>query len=234
MNLRIHQFKLALLFATIFAQAGFAVGQHSDQGQPDDRLAQVDKGTIAGNIYTNRALGFSTDFPAGWQIIEAAKQRALIEANHQDSFGDSPGAQREHEMVWRCSHLLLWTSENPENHLMTVAVWDPSCFPEVKFPASLEDHDGIQHTIEGMRRPPFGQGDHIIGPDEKITTLVVQGHLLLDVTDSMASDESKVYISSVMTPVKNYWVAWMFIAPSEAALQELKKKVFSSVKFDVP
>ena len=234
MNLRIKHFKLALLFGTIFAQGGFAVGQHSGQRQPDDKLAQVDQGAISGNTYVNRALGFSTEFPAGWQIIDAAKQRALIESNHENAFGDNPGAQREHEMVWRCSHLLLWSSENPENHLMTVAVWDPSCFPEVRFPASSQDHGGIQPTIEGMRRPPLGQGEHIIGPDEKITTFVVQAHLLLDVTDSMSSDESKVHISVVMTPVKSYWVAWMFVAPSEAALQELKKKIFSSVQFDVP
>jgi hypothetical protein len=239
MHLQFNHFKPVLFFLALLTQCALAGGQTGQPEppatpQPADRLAQVDKGVISGNSYTNRALGFLTEFPAGWQVIDEAKQHELIETNHEATFGDSPEAQREHEWTWSCSHILLWTSQDPSNHLLVVSVWNPSCFPEIHFPASSQDHEAIQQMIERMRRPPLGQGEYIIEPDEKITTHVVRDHLLVDISPSMPYDESTKYMSIVMTPLKNYWVSWMFGAPSSDALQKLKKTVFESVKFDAP
>jgi len=263
MNLQFNHLKPVLLFLAIFTQCGLAAARcpyqsqqgriaTSDSPKPsksapvtgttaspaaspyDNRLALVDEGVISGNTYTNHVLGFSTEFPAGWQIIDAAKQHALIEANHEAAFGDSLDAQREHEMVWRCTHILLWTSQDAENHLFIASVWNPSCFPEFQFPASSQDQEGIQHWIESMRHPPFGQETHIIEPDEKVTTFSLQGRFLLDISGSVSTGESTTHIAVVLAPLKNYWLSWMFAAPSSAALEELKKTVFSSLRFDVP
>src|SRR5437016_4864929 len=139
MHLQFNHFKPVLLFLAIFAQyawAGTPTGKPESPtaSQSDDRLAQVDTGVISGNTYTNRALGFLTEFPASWQVIDAAKQHEIIEANHEAAFGDSLAARGEHERAWRCYHILLWASQDPENHFLIVSVWDPTCFSQVQFP----------------------------------------------------------------------------------------------------
>ena len=165
--------------------------------------------------------------------MDVADQSKIIEANHTATFGDSEAAEREHEMVWRCTRILLWTKKSETDLLLVTAV-DPGCFPKIRFPASGDDRERIQNFIQSQRRPPLGQGEHILSPDEKVTTFVLQGHLMLDISAPDTTGDSPVYMSYVITPVKDYWLTLMFAAPSHAALQELKKRSFSSVKFDVP
>lgn len=198
--------------------------------KPDSKLAKLDQGAVSGNIYSNKTLRFSTEFPAEWKIVEVADQSRTIEANHTATFGDSEGAEREHEMVWRCTRILLWTKK-AETDLLLITAVDPGCFPKIRFPASGDDREGIKKFVESQR-PPSGQGEDT--PDEKVTTFVLQGHLMLDVSIAdPAADESPVYESFVMTPVKGYWLTLMFAAPSRVALEQLKKKAFASVNFDV-
>jgi hypothetical protein len=216
-------------FAQSVSPSGAGKPAQAATPKPDSKLAQLDQGAISGNIYRNKALRFSTEFPAEWKIVDVADQSRIIEANHTATFGDSEAAEREHEMVWRCTRILLWTKK-AETDLLLITAVDPGCFPKIRFPASGDDREGIQKFIESQR-PPRGQGEDI--PDEKVTTFVLQGHLMLDVSLADTADESPVYTSFVMTPVKGYWLTLIFAAPSQAALEELKKKAFSSVKFDV-
>jgi hypothetical protein len=232
----------AVLCLASFAVTGFsqsaapaATGKPAQVAgsQPDSKLAQLDQGAISGNTYSNKILGFSTEFPSGWKIVDAAEQRKTIESNHAATYGDSEAAEREHEMVWRCTRILLWTKKLETDVLLVTAV-DPGCFPEIRLPASSDDRDGIQRVVKKLRRPPLGQGEHILSPDETVTTFVLQGHLMLDISAPDTTGDSPVYMSYVITPVKDYWLTLMFAAPSQAALQELKKKSCSSVKFEVP
>jgi hypothetical protein len=216
--------------------AGLVVAGVSQAGAPppDAPFAKIDDGVASGHTYANRALGFSTGFPDGWDVVPAASYKSRIEQNHEAEFEDSPASDPAHERTWRCTHILLWTTNERKGGTLMVMIWDPGCFPEVKFPDSSDDHDRIQRSIEGMRRPPFGQGKYILGPDEKVTTSVLQGHLLLDISAKMSEGEATTYISTVVTPVKNYWLGWMLQASSQAGLQNLKKATLSSVKFDLP
>lgn len=202
--------------------------------QLGSRMVQLDKGAISGNTYINHGLGFSTGFPAGWEMIDLAKAPEILQANHQIAFGDSPEAQLEHESVWRCTRILLWASENPDSRAFLVSVLDPACFPEFQLPASDQDHDAIQRFIERMRRSPFGEGEYALDQGESITTHVVRSHLLIDYSYSLPTGESTVYTSFLMMSLKDVWVFWTLGAPSADGLQELKKMVFDSLKFDAP
>ncbi len=263
MHLQLNHFKPVLMMLAILSQWALAIDPQAEQQsviapsdsqkqttkglaatpaksapaaepQPRSRIFQLDKGTISGGTYTNHGLEFSTGFPAGWEMIDLAKAPEILQANHQIAFGDSPEAQNEHESVWRCTRILLWASENPDNHVFMVSLLDPACFPEFQLPASDQNHDAVRHFIERMRQPPFGEGEGAMAPDETLTTHVVRSHLLVDLSASIPNGESTVHMSYMMMSLKDVWVSWLLAAPSADGLQELKKVVFESLKFDVP
>jgi len=238
-------FCLAVLGTDGFAQSGASTPEPSlaataqsapasaNAPQPNDKLAQLDKSAISGNTYTNLVLGFSHDFPASWHVYDLAAQRREIETNHASNYGDAPEAEREHEETWRCTHVLLWASKYTEQEhkeketsvpVFVVTAWDPACFPGVTFPKSMDDRDAIQ-KIFAMRLNELGQ-------DAKTTTFILQGHLMLDFSAIADTGDSKLYISLLMTQVKKYWVGWMFSSDSDAGLQDIRKTMLSSMKFN--
>jgi hypothetical protein len=241
-------FCLAVLGTDGFAQSGASTPEPSSAAtaqsappagangpQPGNKLAQLDQSAISGNTYTNLVLGFSHDFPASWHVYDLAAQRREIETNHASNYGDAPEAEREHEETWRCTHVLLWTSKYTEQEhkekeesvpLFVVTAWDPGCFTGVTFPTSMEDRDAIQKIFD-MRLNELGQ-------DAKTTTFVLQGHLMLAFSAIADTGDSKLYISLLMTQVKNYWVGWMFSCDSDAGLQDIRKTMLSSMKFNTP
>jgi hypothetical protein len=201
--------------------------------QPGNKLAQLDKSTISGNTYTNLVLGFSHDFPASWHVYDVAAQRREIETNHASNYGDAPEAEREHDETWRCTHVLLWTSKYTEQEhkekegsvpVFVVTAWDPGCSPGVTFPTSMDDRDAIQKI--------FDMSFNELGQDAKTTAFVLQGHLMLDFSAIADAGDSKLYISLLMTQVKDYWVGWMFSSDSAAGLQDIRKTMLSSMKFN--
>jgi hypothetical protein len=238
-------FYLVVLGTAGFAQSGAsthapssaATAQSAPAGangpQPGNKLAQLDKSAISGNTYTNLALGFSHDFPASWHVYDLAAQQREIETNHASNYGDAPDAEREHEETWRCTHVLLWTSKYTEQEhkekeasvpVFVVTAWDPECFPGVTFPTSVEDRDAIQKIFDTRLNE--------LGEDAKTTTFVLQGHLMLDFSAIADTGDSKLHITLLMTQVKNYWVGWMFSSDSDAGLQDIRKTMLSSMKFN--
>ncbi len=263
MHLQLNHFKPVLMLLAILAPSAVAIEPQSEQesviaaatarkqtakgsatsgksapaaeSQSRSRIFKLDKGTISGNTYINHGLGFSTEFPAGLEMIDLAKAPEILQANHQIAFGDSPEAQDEHESVWRCTCILLWASQKADNRVFLVSILDPACFPEFQLPASDQDQDAVRHFIESMRQSSsFGGGEYVTSADESVTTHVVRSHLLVDYSFSVSVDESTVHTSYLMMSVHDVWVSWVLAAPSADGLQELKKMVFDSLKFDVP
>ena len=80
---------------------------------------------------------------------------------------------------------------------VVVTAGDPGCCPEVTFPTSVQDRYAIQKIFD-MRLNELGQ-------DAKTATFVLQDHLMLDFSAIADTGDSKLYISLLMTQVKNYW-----------------------------
>lgn len=231
-KIRISGLAFALLMSLAFVPSGRAQSKHDEGGIG---LAQVDPGHVSGNIYSNNALGFTYDFPAGWKISDKAAQQKTMETGHNANYGDSPEAQREHETTMKCMRVLLWANKpqptNPEEGLDPAAIvfaFSPSCFPDVTFPSSSEDRQGIKNAVEFLR-DAFNGSPLVSQGEQKISTFKIQNHLFLDVTVSTqmeSTDTGKpehVYASLLLTPIKDYWLVWMLMSNTDAGLRELKK-----------
>lgn len=192
-------------------------------------LVHVGPGHVSGNTYSNDDLGFSYEFPAGWEVSDKATQQQTIEAGHQAAYGDDPEAAREHETAMKCLRILLWAkkpgqakSQEALNPATIVLAFAPSCFPGVKFPTSSNDREGIKNAVEFLRGA-FNDSPLISEGEQKVSTVTMQNHLFLDVSVSTQVESTRVYASLLLTPVKDYWLVWMLKSNTDSDLRELKR-----------
>jgi hypothetical protein len=103
---------------------------------------------------------------------------------------------------------------------------DPACIPGAHFPASAEDRAAIEEA-----------GRQFIGPQRFISNLekysvsafTTEGHLMIDVSASYAVNPKglkapiEIFNALDFTEINGFWVAWGYVAESEARLQELRK-----------
>jgi len=197
-------------------------------------LEKLSAGSVTENNYTNEALGFSYQFPEGWQLIDKATQEKVIERGHERAWGDSPSAAREHEVVQRCMKVLLWANKYPEgtptkevNPLIVVYAADPGCFPGARFPASSKDEETIRDLARGVAKafqgtPLAGQGGM------KVSTHTVEGHLFVEISSVVQANVPgrpapvELHNAMAFTPAHDFWVMWIYSCGSDAELQELK------------
>jgi len=74
-------------------------------------IGQLSPGIVSGNTFTNDALGFSFQFPAGWSLADKTTQENVVNAGHQFAWGNDPDAARDHEAFERCSRIMLWATK---------------------------------------------------------------------------------------------------------------------------
>ncbi len=199
-------------------------------------LGQLDSGTISGDVYSNKTLGFAYQFPLGWTVADQKTQNKVIERGHQLAWGNDPEAAREHENAVRCVRPLLWVSEHPEetqtkgdNSLIVIIAVAPGCLQGFRFPASFDDRATIKSASqqilstfeEGM--PALAKGDY------SVSAFATQNHLILDLSGSFKisvpgnGQPSETFISLDFTELNGYLAVWMFSSGTESGLQEIKK-----------
>lgn len=206
-------------------------------GPTPTHMGQLSPGVVSGNTFTNHTLGLSFQFPAGWFVADKTTQDSIVRAGHQFAWGSDPTATREHEMLARCSRILLWAAKYTEvtkrdeiNPLIVITAFDSACFPGVNLPKSSEDTEGIRQVATqiswSLSGSPFiGKGRRSVRP------LTLQKRLLLDLSCAfqvkapMRKQPVDVFTSIIFTQVNSYWVMWMFMDGSQTALDELKKEV---------
>ena len=207
------------------------------------QINQLNPGTVSGNTYTNDALGFVYQFPAGWVVNDKATQQKTAEIGHQIIWGNDPAAAREHEAFLQCGRILLFVTKYPEgtkteelNPLILVLATDSACFPGAHFPTSVNDSADIKEvarqfvrSLAGTPFAPKGQGS--------VNAFMVQGHVMLDISGSFTvnypghNGPLDIFTALDVTQAKDYWLAWAFMSGSQAGLQELRN---TKIQFSRP
>jgi hypothetical protein len=200
-------------------------------------IGQLNPGIVSGNTFTNDALGFSFQFPAGWALADKTTQENVIRAGHQFAWGNDPAAAREHEVLERCSRVLLWATKYPEgtqtgeiNPLIVILALDSSCFPGAELPKSTEDTDRIRQVGTQISRwfsgtPFFGKGEN------SVRAFMLQKRLFLDLSSAFKVElptrkqPFDVFTSIIFTQTDDYWVIWMFVNGSQSGLEELRRDI---------
>lgn len=202
-----------------------------------NRIATLDPGIASGRVYTNRYLGFSYQIPADWSTGDEPTQQHIQEVGHRYIFGNDPHADQEHQAAERCNRMLLFATKYPEdrkqnddfNPLIAITATDPTCFPApVKFPTSIHDQETIQNlgraVVQSFRGTPF-----MMTGVTKLRALDVAGRVFIEIptTGAVRLPDSKllrkVYMSLVITSLKDYWVCWLFESDSQSGLEQLKQ-----------
>ncbi len=204
------------------------------QNPVGSHLGQLSPGVVAGNIYTNDALGFAFKFPQGWLVADKATVEEVMEKGRQAGSEGKPTEVREHVPISQCMRVPLWATKYPEGKMMkevspviAVIVIDRDCIEGSRWPNSTGDKDGIRAAALAMKRglmgTPFMPNGQI-----SVGAFAVQGHLMVEVSGTSPSSvpESKQplvqYNSLVFTEADSYIVTWMMTSGSPQGLQELK------------
>jgi hypothetical protein len=212
-----------------------------------DRISSLDPGLASGRMYSNRYLGFSYQVPSGWSAADEATQQRVERAGHRHVFGNDAQSDPDHVLAERCNRILLFATKYPEsnrdkahedefNPLILIMASDPNCFPTpVKFPSSIHDQETIQtlgHAIiQSFRGTPL-MGTEVT----KLRALDVGGHVFIEIPTTAAVPlpdsklRRKVYMSMVITAIKDYWVCWLFESDSRSGLEELMRTPISFLR----
>ena len=200
-------------------------------------IGELSPGAVSGNTFTDDALGFTFQFPAGWALADKATQDRVMQFGHQQAWGNDPAAAREHEAFEQCSRILLWANKYPEgmkteeiNPLIAIMAFDPACMPGVELPKSAQDTEGIRQlasqissSLSGM--PFLGKGRNSVGGFTR------QGHLFIDLSSAFrvkapsGNQQFDVFTSMIVTQANGYWVMWAFINGSQAGMNQLRGDV---------
>lgn len=200
------------------------------------QIAQLDPGVASGNTYTNRALGFSFQFPEGWVLSDKETQQKVMEAGHQAAYGNDPMAAREHETFQQCSRNLLWATQHPAgsrmeqlNPLIVIMAFDSGCLPGVHLPKSISDTESLRRL--GTQFMTVLSGTPFLGNGQNsINAFMLQNRLMISLSSAFKVTAQKkqplnVFTSIILTEENDYWVAWMFMNGSQAGLEDLKKSI---------
>jgi hypothetical protein len=234
-------FRLVVISCLIVCQT---VSVFAQSDLPADRsvftpsIGQLSPGVISGNLYTNDALGFRYQFPAGWIVEDEATQAKITEAGRQFVWGDNPSAAREHQLSQQCERTLLSVTKYPQGTqaegiqpLIAVMAFDSECSPITHFPALSDDPQTIKGAIKQLAERFAGllEGGPVTFRGDKFgKAFALAGHLVLEISASLgvkppgSNLRRTVYTSLDFTEAKSYFVAWIFVSGSQAELRELR------------
>ncbi len=198
-------------------------------------IAKLHDGIVWSNTYTNDALGFTYEFPTGWIVADEATRIKVVESGHQAAYGDDPSSAQEHAFIQKCARYPLMVIRYPEgtkregvNPLIALMLIDPACFPaDFRFPSSLDNRERIAELSKAIlsllaNAPFFGNGKNSVSAasdgDRVWIDLSSTANVEIPGTAPIA-----VFTVMAITEVRDYWVAWMFMAGSQNELDQLKR-----------
>lgn len=210
-----------------------------------EQLDELDMGSVTGNVYENDELGFASELPTGWIANDKATTDRAVEEGHQKAYGNQVWAAREHEMMKECTRTVLAATKypvgsaqfenSPDKELIYIMVLDPACMPRAKFPTSVADREALRRMAESeLLVLTRWRGTSDVKP--AVDGFEVQGHLMVQLSESVpfrsegnSHSDKEVFMAHEITQLKGYWVAWNFMATSEAEIDAMLK---TRIKFE--
>jgi hypothetical protein len=221
-----------------------ALGQSSSPGpniEGSSAIAQLDDGTISGDIYHNAELGFRYQFPHGWVVNDKATQEKAIAAGRQFVWGDDTSAKREHKAMRQCTKSLLFVTRHPQemrsiefNPQAFLIAADPKCAPGVSFPSTVKDREAIQRIADQLGI--YFKTPAIMSKNPaRVRVFENAGRVMLEISQSFISSTHELGTSTVrdfsssvlLMQARDYWIMWMFMADGDTQLDQMRAtKIF--------
>lgn len=203
-------------------------------------VAKLDPGKIGGNHYANEQLGFEYELPSGWSVGTEAAVVPAVERSRAKVSGKPAMGGSEHDLVQACERTLFsaWRTRPVQGEIsyedfgeVTVSAMSLACFPNVKFPSTIEDRGPVREFLLefGLTHPimrdmsgahAFERAGHVF--------IVMQGTVAYQVEGDDLS--RRVSIAIALTQQRGYLLSFFFAAPHESELRELMnaKTAFAS------
>jgi hypothetical protein len=198
----------------------------------DSPANHLDPGTVANNEYRNQELGLTYRLPAGWTVgTEPAVQREVERLRERE--GDGPWMGRaEAELVKACNRVLFSAWKEPAGPNgrvaydgfgeITLSAMATPCFPDMQFPSSVSDADGIKAFLAqfALTHPllrdvrqgrAFETGGRLFIVTEGMVTFQIEGEVL----------SRRLSIAMATTEHRGWLLTWFFGAPHDSELREL-------------
>lgn len=198
----------------------------------DSPASHLDPGVVANNEYRNQELGLTYRLPVGWMIgTEPGVQREVERVRQQQ--GDGPWMGRaESELVKACNRVLFSARKEPAGPNgkvsydgfgeITLSAMATPCVPDMQFPSSVTDADGIKAFLAqfALTHPllrdvrqgrAFETGGRLFIVTEGMVTFQIEGEDL----------SRRLSIAMAITEHRGWLLTWFFGAPHDSELREL-------------
>ena len=204
--------------------------------KPEVNIAELDAGKLNGNLYVNRSLGFSYQFPDDW--VRSTQARLPPEAQASDSAALFSGSTATPD---HCQRILTSFTQYDEsnrrldfNPRVTILAANPTCFiPDMRFPTSLEDNETVKSYGEAVIHSLVGT--RLIGTEKiKLWGIALNDHTFIEITSSNAQSVAggtllrKIHSDMIFTTFGNAWILWLFESDAEA---DFGKVLTSAISF---
>ena len=207
------------------------------QAPPAERM---DPGSVKGNTYRNAQIGFVYEFPQGWSLQPHGAVEPAVEHYREKIMGEPAMGPRERAVVKSCRKTLLsaWKSKpGPDGQVpyedfgeVTLSAMPLSCFPNIRFPESPKDTDGIRRFLLGYSYTESIQRDM---RDARAFEANGKTFVLTNGTIAYKDDgdalSRRISVATALTVHRGYLLVWLFAAPHDAELRELMN---AKVAFD--
>ena len=204
--------------------------------KPEVNIAELDGGKLSGNLYVNRSLGFSYQFPDDW--VRSTEAHLQPEPHGSDSAALFSGSTATPD---HCQRILTSFTQYEEstrgvdfNPRVTILAANPTCFiPDMTFPSSLEDHETMKSYGEALIHSLVGT--RLIGREKiKLWGIDLNYHTFIEVTSSNAQSVAgstllrKIHTDVILTTIGKAWVLWLFESDAE---DDFGQVLTSSISF---
>lgn len=208
------------------------------ESAPNVNIAELDSGQLRGNLYVNRSLGFSYQFPESWVHSSRSELQTTGQSSDPKSLFSGSESTAANDACVRI--LTSFTRFDEHGHALdfnprvTILAADPSCFiPDMKFPASLEDNQTVKSYGEALVHSLVGT--RLIGRDTiKLFGINLNDHIFVEITSSNAEPIAgstllrKIHSDMILTSMREAWIIWLFESDAEAEFSAMLK---SSISF---
>jgi hypothetical protein len=194
-------------------------------------IARLNPGTVWAHNYLNPDLGLAYQFPSGWMVADQDTRSKIIEDNHQAAWGNTSPAAEQHFAIERCTRYLSivnrylpGTKTEEINPGIALLVIDPACFPpDIRFPSDVKYDEALTQLSKAMLAifadaPFLGNAQNFRGLYSDAGHIWIEFSSTANVKVAEGKSPLTAYATIELTAVKDYWVAWMFMAGSQSEL----------------
>lgn len=194
--------------------------------------SHLDPGTIEGHEYRNRELGLAYELPAGWKVgTEPAVQHEVERVRKMEGEAAWIGPA-EAELVRACDRVLFSAWKEPPGANgkvsydgfgeITLSAMAMPCFPDLHFPTSASDSNGINAFLAQFALT------HPLLRDVRQGRAIESGGRLFLVTQGMVTFQvegedlsRRLSIAMAITEHRGWLLTWFYGAPHDSELREL-------------